>query len=275
MKKLFPIAQIAIIVCSILLTNSSTHAQGIDSCRIVCDSLNIIEETEPITLRTYLSKKEIIGLAIPAAFVSYGVISIESKALRKLDRSIRKKIIDTKSVWKNSWDDYLQYAPIATAYGLKLAGIQSKHNYSEMLILGAMSGALEFGIIYGTKILVGRERPNGKNRISFPSGHTATAFMAAEFLHQEYKDQSPWISVAGYSMASIIGVSRIFRNKHWLSDVVAGAGIGILSTKFVYWAYPKVQKLFSKRGFERKAFHASIGPSFQQGAYGFSLAYTF
>ncbi|MDR1595298.1 MAG: phosphatase PAP2 family protein, partial [Prevotellaceae bacterium] len=92
-----------------------------------------------------------------------------------------------------------------------------------------------------------RERPDGSDRFSFPSGHTATAFVAAEFLHQEYGDKSVWISIGGYGMASLIGVARVYNNKHWVSDIVAGAGIGILSTKIVYWTYPCLQKTFGKK----------------------------
>lgn len=71
-------------------------------------------------------------------------------------------------------------------------------------------------------------RPDGSNNKSFPSGHTATAFMAATMLHKEYGGRSPWYSIAGYSMATVTGVSRMLNNKHWLSDVLVGAGIGIL-----------------------------------------------
>jgi membrane-associated phospholipid phosphatase len=85
------------------------------------------------------------------------------------------------------------------------------------------------------KRIVNRERPNGSNRRSFPSGHTATAFIAAEFLHQEFGHLSPWISIAGYTTASATAYLRLYNNEHWLGDVLAGAAIGMASTKLVYW----------------------------------------
>ena len=92
------------------------------------------------------------------------------------------------------------------------------------------------------------ERPDGSSTNSFPSGHTATAFMGAEFLYQEYKDVSIWYGVGGYAIATTTGALRIYNNKHWLTDVAAGAGIGILCTKAAYWLNP----LLNEKKFNRK-----------------------
>ena len=58
-------------------------------------------------------------------------------------------------------------------------------------------------------------------------------------MNQEFGWRSPWYSVAGYSMATATALLRIMNNRHWAGDVIAGAGIGILSTKFSYWLYSK------------------------------------
>ena len=91
------------------------------------------------------------------------------------------------------------------------------------------------------------ERPDGSNFNSFPSGHTATAFMGAELMYQEFKDESIWYGVSGYIVATGTGVFRMYNNRHWLTDVAAGAGIGILSAKAGYWLYPVVSKLFNTK----------------------------
>ena len=73
-------------------------------------------------------------------------------------------------------------------------------------------------------------------------------------------------------MASLIGTARVYNNKHWVSDVVAGAGIGILSTKVVYWAYPRLQEIFGKR---TKKTNALIFPSYSEGNWDLNLSYSF
>ena len=90
------------------------------------------------------------------------------------------------------------------------------------------------------------ERPDGSNKLSFPSGSTAIAFMGAEFLYQEYKEVSIWYGISGYLVATGTGFLRLHNNKHWFTDVVGGAGIGILSTKIAYWIHPLVKKTLFK-----------------------------
>lgn len=90
-------------------------------------------------------------------------------------------------------------------------------------------------------------RPDGSSRNSFPSGHTATAFVGAELLRREYWEVSPWIGVAGYAVAAGTGFFRMYNNRHWLTDVLSGAGIGILSVEAAYWLYPTISKTFFRK----------------------------
>ncbi len=135
----------------------------------------------------------------------------------------------------HSYDDYLQYAPGVALLAMKAAGVQSRSSWGRLAVSGAFSVALTFGVVNGLKYSVKTMRPDGSRRNSFPSGHTATAFAAAHMLHKEYGNLSPWISVGGYTVASVVGVSRQLNNRHWISDVLAGAGIGILSVEFGYF----------------------------------------
>jgi len=75
------------------------------------------------------------------------------------------------------------------------------------------------------KAAVGRERPNGENDRSFPSGHTSNAFTLATVLERHYGWKA---GVPAYAVAATMGYSRIVRDKHWLSDVVAGATLGYI-----------------------------------------------
>ena len=94
--------------------------------------------------------------------------------------------------------------------------------------------------VYALKNITKIERPDHSGFNSFPSGHTATAFAGAEFLWQEYKDVSIWYGISGYLVATGTGIFRIYNDKHWLTDVAMGAGIGILSTKIAYWIFPYI-----------------------------------
>lgn len=107
-------------------------------------------------------------------------------------------------------------------------------------VILATSTIITIGCVFALKSLTKVERPDGPSNNSFPSGHTTIAFAGAEFLYQEYKDKSIWYGVAGYAVAVGTGIFRMYNNRHWLTDVAARVGIGILSTKISYWMNPYI-----------------------------------
>lgn len=138
-------------------------------------------------------------------------------------RAIRNNDFPT---FRYKYDDYLQYSPAVVTVGMKAFGYGSRTSWGRMLVSDAFSVAVMAIAVNGMKYSVRRMRPDGSRKNSFPSGHTATAFMTATMLHKEYGWKSPWFSIGGYAAASITGVSRLLNNKHWMSDIVAGAAIG-------------------------------------------------
>lgn len=132
-------------------------------------------------------------------------------------------------------DDYLQYSPAALMLGLKLGGYEGRTGWWQMLTSDAFSIAIMTGVTQGLKYSIRRARPDNSRRNSFPSGHTGTAFLTATMLHKEYGWRSPWWSIGGYTVAAFTGVSRILNDRHWMTDVVAGAAIGIGSVHLGYW----------------------------------------
>ena len=161
-------------------------------------------------------------------------------------RSLRHDYLPT---FRYHYDDYLQYSPLAITYALRAFGIEGRNSWERALVTDAISAGIMVSAVYAVKYGLGRLRPDGSTYNSFPSGHTAMAFTAATILHKEYGTTvSPWWSIAGYSLATITGVSRALNNRHWLSDVVVGAGVGILSTELGYLI---ADRIFGTRGLRR------------------------
>lgn len=131
-------------------------------------------------------------------------------------------------------DDYLQYAPIVAVYSLNLAGVKSENNFANRTALLIKSEAIMAVMVFSLKKITAVPRPDTGAPDSFPSGHTAQAFAAATFMHKEYGNQNIWYSIGAYSLATGIGAFRIMNNRHWVSDVLVGAGIGIFSTNMAY-----------------------------------------
>ena len=131
-------------------------------------------------------------------------------------------------------DDYLQFAPVL-AYTIALPFADGDYSWQERTCVLGTSFASMMAICYGLKWITGVERPNGRNMNSFPSAHTAMAFMGAELVRREF---GPWWGIAAYTSAAVTGFLRIYNNWHWTGDVLAGAGFGILSACIGYWLLP-------------------------------------
>jgi len=208
---------------------------------------------------------------VPAVLISYGLVSLGNNAIRTLDYSTKNELQEDHPLFAHHLDNYMQFVPMVAVYGLNLAGIKGKHGIVDQTALYLLSFSIMNISTTSVKRLADRNRPDGSNNYSFPSGHTANAFMAAEFLNQEYRDVSPWIGYAGYTVATATGVLRMYNNKHWLSDVVAGAGFGIASTKIVYLIYPHLRKLV----IGKQSIHYSVVPTYQQKTGGLAFNGTF
>ena len=139
---------------------------------------------------------------------------------------------------RNEIENVIQYVPDASVLLLKACGLNSRHNWRDLAYLEAGSALLAFTISTGIKHSLDVPRPYGDVYNSFPSGHTVTAFVGAEMLRREYGREYPIVAIAGYTVATSVGLLRIYNNRHWASDVLAGAGVGILSVSLMYWVAP-------------------------------------
>ena len=160
------------------------------------------------------------------------------KAMFRVNQKVEnggKKNTQLLSDFKTGVDDYLQFFGPAAVVGLKLGGVEGRSDWPRLLASAALSYGIMAGFVNGIKYTAKEMRPDGSTANSWPSGHTATSFVGATLLHKEYGlTRSPWFSVAGYGAATATGVMRVLNNRHWVSDVMSGAGIGILSTELGY-----------------------------------------
>lgn len=206
-------------------------------------------------------------LIVPAVFIGYGVASLGVKDIKQLNFSTKSEIDEHKPD-HIKLDNYTQYMPALLVYGLNGIGIKGKHGFVDRSVIYATSQLISAGFVVPLKRLIKEERPDGSNKQSFPSGHTATAFSTAHFMFKEYKDEHFWLGLSGYSFAVFTGVYRTLNDKHWVGDVVAGAGIGILSTELAYWLYPKMNNLFKRK---KESSSTMVMPFYQNKSVGLSF----
>ena len=165
-------------------------------------------------------------------------------------RSSRYEVRDFLNEWRGDHrtavDDYLQYIPLVSVYGFSLLGAKSRHSYVDRTLELATSYIALGAIVNGIKYTVREPRPDYSANNSFPSGHTATTFMGAELVRIEYGDEYPWLAVGAYALAATTGVLRIYNERHWFTDVFAGAGVGILSARIGYWLLPYTRRMMHR-----------------------------
>lgn len=183
-------------------------------------------------------------LMVPAALGLSGLL-----VQGEISKNLQKEVLARYPSGLNTpVDAFLPYAPMAFSLGLSAAGVEGKHPLGEQLLLALLSTVAAQGFTQSLKRIAQYPRPDGNGNDAFPSGHTTQAFTSATLLHKEYGHRSLWYSVGGYGIATTTGAIRVLENRHWLSDVLFGAGVGIGATQVVYWGYPLVKnKLKRKR----------------------------
>jgi membrane-associated phospholipid phosphatase len=161
---------------------------------------------------------------------------------------------------------------LGTLAGFALVGFTGDRPTARAVALdGTVSSLIASGIITPMlKALTGRSRPHDEQGAhdfngfgageSFPSGHTTEAFAVAASIAENYR--RPWISAVSYSVAGLVGYARMEHDDHWLSDVTAGAFIGV-----------GVAKEVSKLNRNRKAI--AFMPLEERGARGIRISVSF
>lgn len=204
---------------------------------------------------------------IPVSLIVTGSVLTESFTEKSIHKNIRDRVGND---YHNSIDDYIQYVPYAEVFIGDALGIDAKNHWFDQTKNMAISAAATTIIIHSFKRGIGKTRPDNSSNHSFPSGHTATAFVGATVLYEEYKGTNALMACNGYLFATTTGSFRMLNNRHYLSDVLVGAGIGILVVKAVYYFEPlKNWNPFKKNN------NVSLYPIYNGGEFTFTAALTF
>lgn len=200
------------------------------------------------------------NIAIPAAIMVIGISQVGHES-----EELQVDLQEDFPFFRSRLDDVAQYIPLSAVLLSGTLDLKPKHSFKARFVYSALSYATMGLTVNILKKSVKETRPDQSGNNSFPSGHTAFSFTGAEVFHQELKDNYPVLSYAGYPIASGVGLYRMLNNKHYLSDVLVGAGIGILSAKLAYTIYhPKENKQINKLSL-------NFSPTQVMGRNGFSL----
>jgi len=163
--------------------------------------------------------------------------------LFSIEKKIHRRIERKHPFFSTSVDFYLKWVPYATVFVLNLTGIKTRSDWKRQVLLTAATDAIRYLITDNLKKIVHEHRPAPYlGNHSFPSGHTSSAFAGAEFMHRELRSSIPVLSCAGYAGGVANAAIRIYKSRHWLKDVVAGAIVGIVSAKLAYFLVNKFWK---------------------------------
>ena len=178
---------------------------------------------------------------IPGTFLVYGGLKPFVNGIRTLDDTIYSNIKTNHPNFHTNAEDYLMWTPSASVYLLDAFKVKTRHTFKEHLIIDAGSIVITGGVGYAMRLISRHITAYTTHDTKFPSGHTANAFRGAEILHQELKYNNKLVSYSGYIIATSVGILRLYNKDHLFTEVLAGAGLGILSTKLTYWIFDKVK----------------------------------
>jgi membrane-associated phospholipid phosphatase len=181
------------------------------------------------------------GLILPGALLIYGGLKPVVNGIPKLDDKIWTHMQNNYPDFHTNAEDYLMWVPSASIYAMDAFHAKTQHTFKEHLILDVGSVLVTGGLGFGMREISKHISVYNTLGTKFPSGHAANAFRGAEIVHQELKYSHPVLSYSGYVVATGVGLLRIYNKDHLLSEVIAGAGLGILSTKLTYWVFGHVK----------------------------------
>lgn len=211
-------------------------------------------------------------LILPGVLIAVGSFGVHNEAFKKINTYHKNKMDKLRGNHFFHADDYIQYLPALTYLTFGSIGIKSKHPFKERIAVEATAYITMAALTNIGKYSFKERRPDSNARNSFPSGHTATVFTGAELMREEY---GFGIGLGAYSVAVGVAFLRLYNSRHWLNDVIAGAGVGILSARIGYWMLLLYRRWFKWNS--RSAEIVLISPTYNPIEHTFSInmAYSF
>lgn len=255
-----------ILTGALTLTLSLVKQYTVSAQVVYSDSLSTYTES-PATQQYDFKWQQTL---LPVCLIGAGAAALGSGPIKDSSHSIAEGVIGLRGEHgRMEFDDYIQYIPVAGSVLLGCAGVRAEHSLRDRAFITATSYAALSILVNIPKLCIDEKRPEFEGHNSFPSGHTATAFMGAELVRIEY---GGWYGLGAYIIATGVGFMRMYNGRHYINDVIAGAGIGILSARIGEWSARLWQRILpAQKDF---VLTPTVSPT-NGGCYGVSLACRF
>lgn len=198
-------------------------------------SLNFAQQNDSVKIENQRIDFKYNKLYVPAGLMISGIIA-DGRGKESLKNEIVEERNEHLFGFENHLDDYAHFFPFVAIYGFEIAGMKPRTDFKNRTAILVKGQLVNLGLVYILKKSLKEPRPDG-TAYSFPSGHTANIFAGATMLAIEYGEHHKWVPYAAYGVATTVGAMRMINNKHYISDVLFGAGLGILSMKAAYWTH--------------------------------------
>jgi hypothetical protein len=232
-----------LLIMSFINAQSQTQLNSVDSIQNI--------NSDSTKKKSHILLKSAIGI---------GYVSATLFCYRYMDTPIQDESQEGKSSFKTGMATSVErlglgkYNTIGLASTTLFAYLTKNKKLQETSWIWCGSLIVNSIVTDGLKKTFQRHRPNTgdpyntfdwangpKVHESFPSANTSNAFTTATVFAKMYKNKK-WVPPLAYGLATLVGVSRIYNNGHWASDVMAGAAIGFLSAKGVIGLYKITSK---------------------------------
>ena len=215
---------IAVLLLSLSATNAlCAGAQGAGA---------VSESRDSVTLKSFIAPAALLG----------GGSAIKIFAHDSFDAAVRETVQGIRPEGRAiAADEYLRFLPFAMGAALAFAVPDAGWGRRGALLLQTGTALVcTAALTKGLKLIVDSPRPDASDSNSFPSGHCALAFAGAELV----RIQHGWAwGSAAYVCAIAVAGMRLYNDAHWFSDVLAGAGTGILCAQLSRLILPLEKRL--------------------------------